>query len=333
MTEIDKHIKILLDKKDIQNLNSFEELGYIFLGPLIFNFFIWLKEELGNTDKILFNSREGHFLQQLYRPFKEKYNLPESAYFKTSRKISALSSFQTKEDIYDTFKLHRYSGTLSNLLLDRFGITNIKNDKYIDSQIEIPNLDKYINEILEISKNIRKEYSQYIQEIIGYSKNIMMIDSGFQGMTQYSLQKAFGLKCKGRYFIYKGNPLLEDVKGLYDFEQSNFKQNLIFFESIFIDSVGSYINIKNGNFINEHFDNNLQFLDEKRKIIVGIEMFINDMFDFNIQSEEVSYVYSDYIFDLMCKKNYIKNNSLFDIFFHDNYYVRDSIKKIIRNKL
>ena len=45
MTEIDKHIKLLLDKKDLQNPKSFEELGYIFLGPLVFNFFIKLSSK------------------------------------------------------------------------------------------------------------------------------------------------------------------------------------------------------------------------------------------------------------------------------------------------
>jgi len=331
MTEIDKHIKLLLDKKDLQNPTSFEELGYMFLGPMVFNYFIWLKNELGKTDKILFNSREGYFLQEIYEMFKIKYNLPESVYFKTSRKISALSSFQTSQDIYDTFKLHRYSGTLSNLLLDRFGLNDIEDDKYIDSQIEIPNLNKHINKILESAKQTKKEYGKYVKNIVGDSKNVMMVDSGFQGMTQYNIQKAFDLKCKGRYFIYKVNPLLDDVKGLYDFKKSNLKKNLIFFESIFIDSIGSYINIKNGNFINEEFNHNLQFLNEKRKIIVGIKIFVNDMFGFDIKSEQVSYIYADSIFDLMCKKDYVKNQSLFDIFFHDNYYVRDSIKKIIRH--
>ena len=120
MTEIDKHIKLLLDKRDLENPKSFEELGYIFLGPMVFNFFIWLKSELKNTDKILFNSREGYFLEKIYKIFQTKYNLPESVYFKTSRKLSSISSFFTKDDVYDTFKLHRYSGTLSNLLNDRF---------------------------------------------------------------------------------------------------------------------------------------------------------------------------------------------------------------------
>jgi len=331
MTEIDKHIKLLLDKKDLQNPNSFEELGYVFLGPMVFNFFVWLKSELGNCDKILFNSREGYFFKEIYELFKNKYNLPESVYFKTSRKLAALASFETKDDIYNTFKLHRYFGTLSNLLKDRFGlvINNIK-DEVIDTSIEIPNLDEYVDSILLEAKNTRNEYSKYIKSVIDNSTNIVMVDSGFQGMTQYNIQKAYGLKCKGRYFIYKGNPLLDDVKGLYDFEKSNLRKNLIFFESIFIDKIGSYINIKNGEFINEKYDVSLQHFDKKNEIIIGVKQFINDMFKFDIKTNDVSYNYSDMIFDLMCKENYVKNEKLFDIFFHDNYYVRDSIKKINR---
>ena len=127
---------------------SLEELGYTYFGPLIFNYFDWLKTEIEDSDKILFNSREGYFFKEIYEIFKNKYNLPESVYFKTSRKLAALASFETKDDIYNTFKLHRYFGTLSNLLKDRFGLTidDIK-DEVIDTSIEIPNLDEYIDVI------------------------------------------------------------------------------------------------------------------------------------------------------------------------------------------
>ena len=331
MTQIDNYTKLLLDKKDLQNPNSFEELGYIFIGPMVFNFFMWLKSELGNTDKILFNSREGYFFKEIYEIFKNKYNLPESVYFKTSRKIAALASFKTKTDIYKTFELHRFSGKLSNLLENRFGLeVNIVDDKIIDTSVEIPNLDEYIDDILLEAKNTRDGYLKYIQSVIDDSTNVIMVDSGFQGMTQHNIQKAYDLKFKGRYFIYKGNPFLDDVKGLYHFEESNLRKNLIFFESIFIDKIGSYINIKNGEFINEEYDKSLQYFDEKTEIINGVKKFINDMLNFDIKTNDVSYIYSDYIFDLMCKENYIKNEKLFDIFFHDNYYVRDNIKKIIR---
>jgi hypothetical protein len=331
MTQIDNYTKLLLHKKDLQNPNSFKELGYTYTGPMVFNFFIWLKSELGNTDKILFNSREGYFFKEIYEIFKNKYNLPESVYFKTSRKLAAIASFKTKDDIYKTFELHRFSGKLSNLLENRFGIkVNIINDKQIDTSVEIPNLDEYIGDILLEAEHTRNEYLKYIKNVIGNSTDVLMVDSGFQGMTQHNIQKTYGLKFKGRYFIYKGNPFLDDVKGLYHFEESNLRKNLIFFESIFIDKIGSYINIKNGEFINEEYDKSLQYFEEKSQIIEGVKEFINDMLNFDIDSENVSYKYADNLFDLMCTKNYIKNDKLFDIFFHDNYYVRDNIKKIIR---
>lgn len=329
MNSIDYHTKLLLKDKDLENPNSFEELGYIFFGPLLFNFFVWLKSEVKESNLILFNSREGYFLKDLYDVFKNKYELPNGVYFKTSRKISSIASLFTKEDIYKTFDSHRYSGSLSNLMKDRFEIECEKNE-YIDSLKEIPNIDEYIESILQNAKRVRKDYGSYIKSIIGEHKNIVMVDSGYQGTTQYNIQKAFGLKCKGRYLNYKGNKNLTDVSGLYDFTKTNFQKNIIFFESVFTDKVGSYINIIDKNFINEKIELSIQYFEEKQKIIDGIKLFINDMFNVDFDETSTSYEYSDYLFDLMCKDGFIKNKKLFDIFFHDNYYVRDSVKKIVR---
>ena len=329
MKSIDHYTKLLLKDKDLQNPNSFEELGYIFFGPLVFNFFIWLKLEITNCDIILFNSREGYFLKQIYELFKSKYNLPDSVYFKTSRKISSIASLFTREDIYNTFNSHRYSGSLSNLMKDRFGI-KCNNEKHIDTLKEIPNIDEYVEVILENAQRVRNEYGKYVKSVISDYKNIVMIDSGYQGTTQYNLQKAFELNVRGRYISYKGNKNLSDVKGLYDFEKTNFQKNIIFFESIFTDKVGSYINIINNEFINENIELTNQYFEEKTKIIDGIKLFINHMFCFIFDENSASYEYSDYLFELMCKKDFIKNEKLFDIFFHDNYYVRDSLKKIQR---
>lgn len=329
MKSIDHYTKVLLKGKDLQNPSSFEELGYIFFGPLLFNFFIWLKSEIKDDELILFNSREGYFLKDIYELFRIKYNLPFGVYFKTSRKISSIASLFTKEDIYKTFDSHRYSGTLSNLMKDRFGIECQKNE-YINSKIEIPNVDEYIELILNNSKRIRIEYGKYVNDIISNYKKVVMIDSGYQGTTQYNLQKAFNLEFKGRYINYKGNLNLKDVCGLYDFEKTNFQKNIIFFESIFTDKVGSYIDIVTGNFINEKIDEVNHHFTKKIKIVNGIKLFINDMFGMDFEETSVSYEYSDYLFNLMCKKDFVKNEKLFDIFFHDNYYVRDSVKKIER---
>ncbi len=326
MQLIDRHIKLLLENRDLENPNSFEDLGYNFFGPIVFNFFDWLRNELEACDLVLFNSREGYFFIEIYELFKEKYNLPHYKYFKTSRKLSTIASLKTEQDVYDTFKLHRYSGTLKSLLIDRFGI-NTEDNCDIDTSNQIPNLDKYISEILKNAERVRNEYSKYINEIVDGFSNIVMVDSGYQGTTQYNIQKTFGINFKGRYITYKGNLPLKDTFGFCDFYKANFKDNIIFFESIFTDKVGTYIDIVDGEFINE----NIQILhfDKKQKVVDGIIKFVKDVF--NLKTEyQISYEYSDYIFNLMCKNNFIKNEKLFDIFLHDNYYVRDDIKKIVR---
>jgi hypothetical protein len=329
MNTIDYQTKILLDSKKWEYPQSLEELGYIYFGPLIFNYFVWLKSEIEDSDKILFNSREGFFLQQIYELFKDKFDLPESVYFKTSRRLSA--SFFNEKDIYDTFTLHRYSGKLSNLLKYRFGIElNDREDEYVNSSKKLPDLNFCVELILEKSKKTREEYGKYITQIIGDSKNVMMVDSGYQGTTQYNIEKAYGLKFKGRYILYKGNLPLDDVKGFYDFYNGTLKDNIIFLESIFIDKVGTYIDIVNGEFVNEKLNKSQKYFEDKKEIIKGIKRFTTDMLDSDIDFESVSNEKPDYIFNLMCKKGYVKNDELFDIFVHDNYYSREYTKKINR---
>lgn len=313
------------------NPKSLEELGYVFFGPLVFNYFNWLKDEIKDGDLILFNSREGYFLNELYQDFKLKYNLPNSVYFKTSRKLASVSSFVSEKDIYQSFGLHRYNGYLSDLLKYRFGLDcKIENDFQIDTLNDIPDLSLYIFDILEKSKKLRFQYKKYIDNTIGKCKNVYMVDSGYQGTTQYYLQKTFDLDLKGRYMTYKGNIDLKNTKGFYDFEKCNFKNNIIFFESVFTDKVGTYIDIVDGKFVNEDNTQNQKYFNDKIKIVQGIKNFVNDMLFNNMNDYDVSQEISDNIFNLMCTNDYIKNELLFESFFHDNIYVRNNVKKIER---
>jgi len=321
----------LLKDKDFGNPKSLEELGYIFFGPLVFNYFFWLKDEIKDGELILFNSREGYFLNEIYQLFKEKYQLPDSIYFKTSRKLASLSSYVSEADIYESFNFHRYNGTFSELLKHRFGLDNlIVNDIKIDTLNKLPNLSECISDILGKSQVLRNEYKKYIDATIGNCKNVYMIDSGYQGTTQYYIQKTFNLDLKGRYMTYKGNIHLKNTKGFYDFEKCYFKDNIIFFESVFTDRVGSYIDIIDGQFINEVNSENQEYFNDKIKIVNGIKDFVNDMLSFQLEESEIPQHFSDVLFDLMCMKSGIKNEGLFNSFYHDNYYVQNNIKKITR---
>ena len=302
----------------IKNPKSLEELGYIFFGPLVFNYFNWLKDEVKDGDLILFNSREGYFLNELYQEFKIKYNLPKSVYFKTSRKLASLSSFVSDNDIYHLLK-YRFG-------LDYINVSDIK----INTLDNVPDLSLYISDILEKSKVLRTQYKKYIEITIGKSKNVYMVDSGYQGTTQYYLQKTFDLDLKGRYMTYKGNIDLKNTKGFYDFEKCNFKNNIIFFESVFTDKVGTYIDIVDGEFINEDDTQNQKYFSDKIKIVEGIKNFVKDILSTNLSEYDISQETPDTIFNLMCTKDYIKNELLFESFFHDNNYVRNNVKKIER---
>ena len=118
------------------------------------------------------------------------------------------------------------------------------------------------------------------------------------------------------------------LKLWFNFETTNFKNNIIFFESVFIDKVGSFVDIQNGNFINEDFNEHTNYFNKKSKIINGIKLFIKDANKIKYKLENSIFV--DNNFNLMCKKGFIKNEKLFDIFLHDNYYVRNCVKKINR---
>jgi hypothetical protein len=312
-----------------RNPQTLEELGSTYIGPLVFNYFKWLIDNLNGADLILFNSREGYFLKQIWESYREKYDLPKSVYFKTSRKLASMVAFTNETEIYDSFKLHRYEGDINDLLFDRFGIKSNIPKQWIDTKIESPDLSEWIEPIIIKSNELRIEYKKYVDTIIGSSKNIIMVDSGYQGTTQYYLEKVYGYKFRGKYFTYKGNLPIKDAEGLYPFYESKFKDNIIFFESIFVDKVGTYIDLLNGKFVNGDWEITESDFKDKQKIIVGINEYIkSNILLPHLHPPQIEF--ADFIFDKMCENGYVQNESLFDSFKHENKFVRNSTKRIIR---
>jgi hypothetical protein len=311
------------------NPQSLEELGYTYFGPLVFNYFKWLIDNLNGADLVLFNSREGYFLKDIWETYRDKYDLPNSVYFKTSRKLASMVSFTNETEIYDSFKLHRYEGDINDLLFGRFGIEASVPKQWIDTKKELPDLNKWIKPIITKSNELRIEYKKYIDSVIGSAKNIIMVDSGFQGTTQYYLEKVYGYHFIGKYFTYKGNLPINDAEGLYPFYESKFKDNIIFFESVFIDKVGTYIDLINGEFVNSDWEITQSDFEDKKKIIDGIKQYIKSNISLpHLYSPQIEF--GDFIFDKMCQKEHIQNKELFNSFKHENLYVRNEAKQIQR---
>jgi hypothetical protein len=312
-----------------RNPQTLEELGSTYIGPLVFNYFKWLIDNLNDADLVLFNSREGYFLKDIWEIYRDTYNLPKSVYFKTSRKLASMVAFTNETEIYESFKLHRYEGDINDLLFDRFGIKVNTANKWVDTTKELPDLSKWIEMIVRKSNELRIEYKKYIDEIIGSAKNIIMVDSGYQGTTQYYLEKVYGYQFRGMYFTYKGNLNIKNAEGLYPFYESNLKDNLIFFESLFVDKVGTYTDLINGEFVNSDWEMTEADFKDKQAIIAGIKQYIKSNISLpHLYSPQIQF--GDYIFDKMCQWGYIENESLFDSFKHDNKFVRNNIKKVDR---
>ena len=55
-------------------------LGYMFVGPLITKFILWLTGQMreGNFDEILFSARDGYLIQRLYDKYLEKRDITDA---------------------------------------------------------------------------------------------------------------------------------------------------------------------------------------------------------------------------------------------------------------
>ena len=54
------------------NKNYFENLGFSVLGPILYDFSLWLGEKTKNMDTLLFLSRDGYIMKKAYEKLKNK---------------------------------------------------------------------------------------------------------------------------------------------------------------------------------------------------------------------------------------------------------------------
>ena len=324
---------------------SSENFGYIFLGHLLFEYLEWLNftVKTNKINNIFFCSREGFFLKKIYQKFFQdnKVNL---VYFKTSRFLSYNISFFKTEDIIDSFKFHRFSGTFKDLLLNRFGIKIDKKNKncyeIINSNNNIKKikilLKPFINLILENSKKLRFSYRIYINKITKKNK-IAISDISLFSTVQRSLQKINNLKYFGIYI-----PTQTNYKERYNMKfmkiSKNFEKKYFILESILTAPHGSYL----------YLDNNLKFkLSPKKKnqkkflvrnfIIDGVIKYFKDiiylkklynLYPYNKKSYSFG-VSKDYLFDQLDNNIFLFDKRMLNSLYFDNLLVRSDENKII----
>lgn len=179
----------------IQNSISAKD-GYIFkwayreFAPVLWNFCEWIysKANEKKISELLFLTREGAFIQQLFDIYYQGDSIQSHTFYASRRSLLCASSDINWEWITQTF------GNASVcFLFDAFHID--KKMRFlmpIDEKVcEWKDINMIRSDMEEYSKLQRSFLIEYIDNMVGKTNKIGLIDVGWKGSSQYFLEKIF----------------------------------------------------------------------------------------------------------------------------------------------
>ncbi|CAD7735802.1 hypothetical protein LMG31886_36670 [Xanthomonas hydrangeae] len=192
-------------------------LGYVVIGPLIFDYLAWLVRMAKQTDieTILFLSREGYLLEQAFQLVKQTspaLDQLHGKYLLASRRGTGTPSLHAPDDLALLLD-STYTGTLGNLVQARLGDAAahimerrlgqpvMQRDVYLpEMHAELLELmAPAINELLALAETERQAYLHYWKATAGDSA-AMVADIGYSGSIQANLARLTGQPLGGAYF-------------------------------------------------------------------------------------------------------------------------------------
>lgn len=198
-----------------------KEFGYCLMGPIFFTFILWLIKQSKNdqSDQLLFLSRDGWLLEQLYNtiqshPKIKKPSIAQGNYFYCSRSFIGLASMTNKEDFSLLLTPH-YKGTLKKLLHSRFGLQDLSafiklfGKDVLDREVRLPHdrdeIDQYLSiiypSIQAQADSDKALFLDYWQQQVANAKQPAIVDIGYSGTLQKAMIKLTGQGLKGYYFV------------------------------------------------------------------------------------------------------------------------------------
>lgn len=175
-------------------------LTKLIVAPLLMKYVVWLSHLLleNDNDLVLFPSRDGFILQQIYNALKKvsgEYKLPKSIYFYTSRRSVLIAAATNKDDIEYIIECPD-SCDISGRISKRFEI-DLK-EKYELGSIPASLWER----LLECSRQERKRYRQYIENVgISSHSRVALVDFVAVGTIQEALQRMTDKEVQGYYFL------------------------------------------------------------------------------------------------------------------------------------
>lgn len=323
-------------------------MGFSVFGPLFYGFAHWLNQTLPNDAILLFLSREGFLLKQVYdivcRSQKEKR---VSKYFLTSRRAASVASIESWHDIKEILA-RDYDGNVGQLLWNRLGVKTTQ--KYAEQDIRITDDDHTaLDELMSLmmdDENIdfaqfereKRDYLKYIEQIIPRREwdKAVVVDVGYAGTIQYYLAKIMNQKLAGAYLASFGNTKPDKIGCHMDvmYKDTTDFNRVIFLTQLFLEAAlqapcGQLICMENDSFagIQPRYKNDgdvsydIQRLQEgifeycRRRAFLQEKYQIDENYDFSIAEK----IYQKYV-DGKCL-----SKELASIFTVEDSYCRNRI--------
>lgn len=180
------------------------EVGYVFFGPVITGFVIWLYRQMREQGlkNLWFCARDGYLIKKLYDQLD---GAVKSTYFLTSRFAAVRAGIETEEDLRYVEEM-RFSGSLQEQLQERFGIS-IEKDRVRGGLLD------YKEEILEAAKASRRGYLRYMESLPWAEGDVAFYDFVARGTVQMYIGRLTERRLRGFYFWQQDRELMRE-KGL-----------------------------------------------------------------------------------------------------------------------
>ena len=239
--------------KGIVSIKNLFDLGYLFIGPLIIEFTKWLclRLDVNKIGKILFPSRDGFLIEKIYSQLRrDSDSLPESVYFKTSRRILSITAIHDVEDILHFLK-KPFKGTKRELLETRYGITPDSVDKanperidaYSDPESTKSYVLKYKDKILANATNERQKYIEYLaKKGIDTNERYALFDFVSSGTIPFFLKRLLDADIYNFFFAAMNLPNelygeISNISAAYGNINSYSKTNNLGLHYLFLESI------------------------------------------------------------------------------------------------
>lgn len=327
------------------SIKSLEDLGYIVFAPITAKFFeFMIKSNLDKDGVILFVSRDGYLINELYEKYKDIYsNLPDNRYTYVSRRSATVTSIKSEDDIRAIVnrEFMYVIGNFRDKLEQKIGF-NLVEAKKLDVDTRTITTDEQKEELVEavleykdlILQNAEKERNAYLKyldnlDVNKYSKkyiyDLYTFGTIFSKLEQHFDDVSLLCFSYGKDKRLEGKQIISMLGENSDFYFKIFLKIFPIFEIIYAPEDGQFDKIdENGNPI---FRPGTEYnYDKISQIQRGITDFIDDFLEIG-KDCEISVEYVDSILKLL-NRSMISDDVIGNAFELENKFGAEDVKNM-----